>query len=271
MALLTFTLGPDGSSDIITAVEKASAFQAASTKRYISGNGEATPVLGAVEAAWTARGSKKKVSTPEGGKRVLMPYTLAVIIPVHKDLLQDHAGLEKAIVAQGASALAKKFDETVIGDVAAPGSDFYTFGSPTTTYPVTNRATFIAALAAAADGGYRADSVVLSQKLYFELLAATNTAGAPLFDITDTTINGLAMYTFDSADSVGVVGAFKTQAVWGTVNDIEVKISEEATITTDEGVLSAFDSNFAFVRVEGRFGFQVATEDSFAVISGDAS
>lgn len=272
MVALSFNLPAEATTELITKVTKASAFQSAARKQYVPGTGAATPVLGAVEAGWNGRGEKKKVSTPGTDSKLIMPYNLAVMIPLANELFEDDKTdqLEEAIIAQGVGALARKFDETVLGLNAAPGSDFHTFAT-TDTVQVTDRATFVAALAAVAQSGATPDSFVLSSSLYYELLGATLANGNAAFDIRDNRINGIEYFIVDGVtEKIGVLGAFKTQAVWGTVSDVHIKTSDTASWTKGvDTVGHAFEENVTLTRIEGRFGFQVADEDAFVVVADE--
>lgn len=271
MAILNFNLPADKANELWTEVERVSAFQQASTRINLSGNGTAIPVLGRATADWVERGDNKHVSTPSTGVKSIQPYTLATIIPVHKDLLNDLPALSDAIQKEGVSALATEFDETVAFG-SAPGNNFHTFENADTV-TVTDRPSFVAALKATVANGRSADSIVLTSGLLYTLMGYTNaTTGAPVFNITDTTINNLPFYVIESTQEMGVIGAFKTGARWGTVEGIEIEVSREATLFDAAGnPTSLFQKNLIGVRVEARFGFQVANEDNFVKFGTDAS
>lgn len=270
MAILNLNLPAEASSELWTEVAKTSAIQRASARTVLSGNGTAVPVLGSATADWVERGDQKHVSTPSTGVKQIQPYTLATIIPVHKDLLNDVPGMLVAIQQDGVNALAQEFDNTVLFGTA-PGTNFHTFENADTV-TVTDRASFVAALKATIAGGRTADSIVLTTGLFYTLDGYTNaTTGQPVFNIDGSTINGIPYFLIDSQLEVGVIGAFRNGARWGTVEGIEIDVDKSASITQNGELISLWERNLVGVRIEARFGFQVANEDNFVKFGSDSS
>lgn len=277
MAILTFNLGPEASKFVVGETAKTSAFLKASTQIVLPANGTAVPVIGKATAGLVVRGDQKPVSNPATSVNVIVPQTIACIIPMHKDLVTDTANIVDVVQTAGATALAEAIDSLVAtgfdpNGTAAPAN----FGHLDTadTVVVTDRASFVAALKAVALSGKRADSIVLSTPLLYDLDAETNvTTGAPVFNIvgmTEGTINGIPFYTFDSADSIGYIGAFKSASKWGTVSGIEVKVSDEASVTIDGVLQSLYERNLVAVRIEARYGFNFQSINNFVKFGAGA-
>ncbi len=81
-------------------------------------------ITGEPEAEWVAETDEKPVSRPTLGSKLMTPYTLAVIVPFSNQFRRDKRRLYTELVRKLPQALAKKFDQTVFGDVAAPGANF---------------------------------------------------------------------------------------------------------------------------------------------------
>jgi len=266
--LLSFGLGPEDSGELYTEIARESGFLSASTKTTLPANGKATPVIGKATAAWVERGAKKAVSNPTPSTNVIQPYTVAVIIPVHRDLATDVDGLTEAIQSEGVSALKEAVDNTIAGFLPVPGDNFGTLKNAAYTQ-VNGRKGFIDALKKAAKNGKRPESAVITAALYYDLLAVSNDKnGNPEFVINDAnnTINNIPFYLMEGTESIGFLGAFKSQSRWGTVDDIQVKVSEDASITIDGELVSTFETNLVACRVEARYGFNYRSITDFSKI-----
>ena len=92
----------------------------------LPGNGVSIPIItGDPEAGWVAETGEKPVSRPTLGGKEMTPYKLAVIVPFSNEFRRDLSALYDALVQRLPSALAKKFDATVMHG-AAPGDNFDT-------------------------------------------------------------------------------------------------------------------------------------------------
>lgn len=269
MTIQAFNLSPEASQEIITKASAISGFQQAAKRMNLPGNGVQTPVLGEASASWVAAGAQKPESVVETSSVVIEPYTVSTIVIAQKQEIEDLALLEEKIISEGVSALARKFDTTVAGFAAAPGSNFATFAN-SSVVAVTDLKTFGDALISATASGKAATSIVLNNSLLLQLQFATSgKTDAPVFrvDTATQTINGIRYYVanFDSTvnEPFGVVGAFEECARWGTVSGIDVRISEEASV----GGLNFFERNLVGIRVEARYGFQVTDSSAFVKIT----
>ena len=247
---------------IFAAVSKASAFQQAATQIALPGTGTVVHSIGKTTASVVGETDIKPVSTPALATKTVQAHTFSVLVPVSNQLLSDASAVVNVIRNEAPKAIAAKFDAIVAGEGTAP-ANFAALDAANST-SVTDYASFVGALGAVAANGSRPTAVVLSTALFYELLAVVNGLGAPAFAITDSTINGLPYYLYDSANAEGYVGDF-SRSVWGNVEGVSVATSDSATIT---GVGNLFERNMTAIRVEARLGFQVADIADFVKITG---
>jgi hypothetical protein len=68
--------------------------------------------------------------------------------------------------------------------------------------------------------------------------------------------------------TVGFAGDW-SQAIWGTVEDVQVKISDQATLTVGENTVNLFQQNMFAVLAEIEVGFIVADDAAFVRLIND--
>ena len=215
---------------------------------------------------------KKPVSNSTIESKLLRPYKIAVIETVSKELLRDADALYATLVKRLPSALAKAFDNTVVGGTTAPGSDFDTFAAATAQDISTG--TYAALVAADADvtahGGIVNGFAIAPQGRSL-LLGATDSTGRPLFvnNVAEgavpmilgaKTVMSKGLYKADGAGNiVGVVGDW-TQAIVGTVDGIEISVSDQATLDIGSGnTINLWQQNMVAIRAEMEVGFRANT------------
>jgi HK97 family phage major capsid protein len=260
----TLILPPAESGEIFTAVSRASAFQRAARQINIPGTGSVIHNLGKVTASIVGETELKPNNTPTVGSKLVKASEFVTIIPMSEQLVRDAAALAAAVQAQAPIAIAEKFDSVVATGVDKP-ANFDTLAGAQS-IPVTDRASFYAAVSAVAANGSQATAIVLSTALYYTMVAAENALGQPVFAVTDTTINGVPYYLYTSNELEGYVGDF-TKAVWGTVEGLKVSTTNSATLT---GVGNLFELNMVAVRVEGSLAFAIADINDFVSIGAPA-
>jgi hypothetical protein len=54
------------------------------------------------------------------GKKDMLPYTIAVIMPFSNQFRRDYGALYDQVVAKGPQAIARTFDKTIMGTVKGP-------------------------------------------------------------------------------------------------------------------------------------------------------
>lgn len=262
----------DVSKEIIQKVQEASAVMKLARKIELPGRGVAINVItGDPEAEWVAETGKKPVSNPGLATKVMRAYKLAVIVPFSNEFKRDAEALYDALVDRLPAALGKKFDATVFGGVSAPGSDFDTFASVTAQDISTSAYDgLVAADTDVATHDGITNGFVISPKAKGILLGAKDNDGRPLFinNVAEGAIPMIlgsktevskAAFVSGSPDVVGFAGDW-TQAMYGTVEGVQVTVSEEATLDLGGGqTINLFQQNMFAVRAEIEVGFRADT------------
>lgn len=258
------------SKEIIAKTQEQSAIMSLARKINLPGTGVAVPVImGDPDAAWVGETEKKPVSNSEVVSKLMQPYKLAVIETVSMELTRDADALYEELKNRLPLALAKKFDNTVIGGTAAPGSNFDNFASATAQDISVN--TYDALVAAEADiaaNGGVMNGIALAPQGKSALLAAKDTTGRPIFinNVSEgavpmvlgaKTVMNKGLYKADgSANVLGVAGDW-TQAVYGTVEGIQISVSDQATLDLGSGQsINLWQQNMVAIRAEIEIGFR---------------
>lgn len=278
------SLPTEVSSEIMQKTQEQSAVMQLAKKIPLPGKGLTIPVItGDPEAAWVAETNKKPVSNPGITQKIMQAYKLAVIVPFSDEFKRDAKSLYDALVERLPLALGQKFDKTVFGGVSAPGSNFDTFAEVTGQSIDTD--VYDALVAADTDvavhGGIL-NGFAMSPQMKGVLLQAKDTTKRPIF-INNVAEGAVPMLlgskaTYSKAayiagtsgtgsvapqggatpDVLGVGGDW-TQALYGTINDVQVSLSEEATLTIDNELVSLFERNMFAIRAEIEVGFRADT------------
>ena len=259
----------DVSAEIIQKVQDASAVMKLARQITLPGRGAAINVITSdPSASWVGETATKPVSDPGLETKVMQAYKLAVIVPFSNEFRRDAAALYDAIVERIPAALAQKFDATVFGGVAAPGSNFDTFASATAQSLGSDEyAALVAADTDIATHGGLLNGFVLSPQGKGALLGARDQDGRPLF-INNTAEGAIPMilgartelskgaYVAGSPNQLGIAGDW-SQALWGTVEGVKIDYSADATLDDGNGgVINLFQQNMFAVRAEIEVGFR---------------
>lgn len=256
------------SSEIIQKTQDASAVMSLARQITIPGTGVAVPVITSdPTAGWVGETAKKPVSNAGIESKLLQPYKLAVIETFSMELTRDAAALYDALVKRLPNALAQKFDNTVIGGTEKPGTNFDTFAS-CTAHALTAKTAYeslVAADADVAENGGIVNGYAISPQAKSVLLSAVDGNSRPLFInsvaegaipmiLGARTVQSKGLYAPGTPNKVGVVGDW-TQAVFGTVNGIQIAVSDQATV----GEVNLWEQNMVAVRAEIEIGFRADT------------
>ena len=262
----------DVSNEILQKAQDSSAVMKLARQIALPGRGAAINVITSdPTASWVGETAAKPVSNPGLETKVMRAYKLAVIVPFSNEFRRDVAALYDALINRLPGALGQKFDNTVFGGTAAPGSDFDTFASVTQHDIETDTyAGFVAADGDIATHGGIMNGIVLSPQGKGVLLAATDGDHRPLF-INSVAEGAVPMilgartelskgaYVAGTPNVLGFAGDW-SQAVYGTVEGVKIDYSADATLDLGSGnVINLFQQNMFAVRAEIEVGFRADT------------
>lgn len=259
----------DVSREIMQKTQEESAVMQLAREIALPGRGAAINVITSdPEAQWVGETAAKPVSNPGLTTKVMQAYKLAVIVPFSNEFRRDVASLYDALVERLPRALGAKFDATVFGAVAAPGSNFDTLAGATA-QSISGTAAYAGLVAAQTDiatNGGIFNGVVISPQGQGILLAATDENKRPLF-INSVAEGAIPMilgaptyvrksaYVSGTPNTVGIVGDW-TQAMYGTVEGVVIDYSSDATLVSGNTTINLFQQNMFAVRAEIEVGFR---------------
>ena len=266
------TLPADVSAEIRAKTQEGSAVMQLARQIALPGRGAAINVITSdPTAAWVGETEAKAVSNPGLETKVMRGYKLAVIVPFSNEFRRDVASLYDALIERLPAALGQKFDNTVFGGTAAPGSDFDTFASVTAQSLASDvYGGLVAADTDIALHGGVTNGFVLSAQGRGILLGATDGDDRPLFinNVSEgaipmvlgaRTVLSKAAFKSGSPAQVGFAGDW-TQALYGIVEGVKIDYSADATLDLGGGsVINLFQQNMFAVRAEIEVGFRADT------------
>lgn len=278
-------LPPAVASEIWGGVVEESAVMRASRRINLPGAGVSIPlVTGEPTAGWVTESDEKPVSRGTLSNKTMTPYTLAVIEPFSNQFRRDLPALYSELARRLPFALARKFDSTVYGVGSAPGANFDQLTTaPTLTVDGTGTfADAAAVLNAVAAQGAELTAWIASPALHGLLLTATDSLGRQFFvsdPINGNTVGnmfGAPVYTTRgtmpsgagaTADKIGFAGDWANSAVYGTVEGVQISISDQATLNDGGTALNLWQRNMFAVRAEVEIGFRVRDVNHFVSIN----
>lgn len=292
----SMALPSDISGEIMQKTQQESAIMRLARRIELPGRGVTIPVItGDPTAAWVAETGVKPVSNGTPGTKLMQAFKIAVIETFSKEFVRDIPALYDALVERLPGALAGVFDSTIIGATQAPSqSNFDTFASCTAVSILNaNNGTYLGLVAADADiaahGGVM-NGLALGAQARALLLTATDTTNRPLFlasanDGVVDKVLGVPTYfnknlykagtaaagqTAGTPAIVGVAGDW-TQALYGTVNGVEISVTDTASLTVGSGnnatTVNLWQQNMIGVRAEIEVGFRADTS-CFNLLTG---
>jgi len=264
-------LPADLSAEILGKMQEQSAVQRLARQITMPGNGSAIHVVTSdPTAAWVAESAEGSASNSAVTTKVLRGYKLQVISTFSEELTRDAAALYDSLLGRLPGILARKFDNTVLNGTA-PGSDFDVL-TDATGVAITAGSTYgglVTAVTGIANASYDANGFIIAPQAEALLLGEVDGNDRPLF--IDNAQNGAigsllsrpvlktpAAYKDATTDLLGVVGDW-SQAVWGTVGGVNVKVAREASI----GDLDLFAAGMVAVKAEIEVGFRVSSTEAF--------
>ena len=287
----SMALPSDLAQEVIQKTQDESAVMRLARPIALPGRGVTIPVItGDPTAAWVAETAAKPVSNGTPATKLMSAYKIAVIETFSKEFVRDAQALYDALVARLPKALAAVFDSTVVGATQKPGNNFDNFALCTAHSILNaNNGTYLGLVAAdediASHGGIM-NGLALSAQAKSLLLSAVDTTNRPLFLASakegvvdkvlgvDTYFNkniykaGTAATQSDPGVPavVGIAGDW-SQAMYGTVNGVEIAFSDTATLTSGQTTINLWQQNMVAVRAEIEVGFRADTS-CFNLLTG---
>ena len=288
----SMALPSDVASEILQKTSSESAIMRLARKIDLPGRGVTIPVItGDPSAAWVAETAVKPVSNGTPGTKLMSAYKIAVIETFSKEFTRDAKMLYDALIQRLPAALAAVFDSTVIGATQAPGQNMDTFANcQTQSILNANNGTYLGLVAADSDiathGGV-VNGYAFGAQGRALLLTAVDTTNRPLFLASASEgavdkVLGNATYfnknlykagtpgTSGTPAVVGVAGDW-SKALYGTVEGVEIGVSDQATLTVGSGTsatqLNLWQRNMVAVKAEIEVGFRADTE-CFNLLTG---
>lgn len=277
-------LTPEQAGPIFERAAQSSVAQSLAQRVPLGINGTNVPyVTGQVTANWVSEGSIKPASKPSIGLKQLVPKKLTCLVPVSAEVVRANpGGFMQLITRQVGTAFAQAFDAAA----------FHGTNTPFTTY-LDQTSNTQALVAGASNAGVysgliagMAQTIAETQKykvngFAFDDLAETlflgsyDTANRPIFidsPLEDYTVPvssgklvGRRTYIGPgvAANSVVGYGGDWSQAAWGAIGGISYKVSNEASVTIDGELVSAFENNLVLVLAEAEYAWLVNDTAAF--------
>lgn len=280
------------SNEILSTMQEQSAVQQLARRINLPGSGVTIPIItGDPEAEWVEETGEKPVSRPSFGSKSITPYKLAVIVPFSTEFRRDAAALYAECVSRLPGVLAKKFDSTVFASTGAPGGNFAQLGGATAV-ALTPHASevkkntysgLVKAYTTVASNNGSLNGWALSSQAKGLLLGQVDTTGRPLLldsiqagstvpqILGESVYYTQGVYTSSSPNTIGFAGDW-SQAMWGTVEGVQISISDQATLVDGEesgvpNLINLWQRNMFAVRAEIEIGFQVRDVNRFVKLT----
>ena len=286
-------LTPEMSGEIWTDSIKQSALTQLATRVNLPGKGVKWQTLNAPNAAeWVGETAEKPVVDPTFGSKTMIPYKLAQIITVSEEFTRDAANLWHAVQAQASEAIAQAIDKTFLaGTIPLPGADGVDTLADAQTVSVKNGkyVDFVKIATTVLDNNGDLNGIAITNKGLSKFLSAVDENGRPLM------VPGVGSTELGSAfgarmikspwgykeavkastdpkvnaapEVLGVAGDW-TQAYYGTVQGIRIKMTDTATVKKGSQTINLWQSNMIAFLVEAEVGFIVRDKSKFVVITG---
>ena len=285
-------LDPEVSGEIWAKAIESSAFMQLANRISIPGSGvKVQTITGEPTANWVDETNAKPVGKHTFGNKTITPYKLAIIEPFSMEFKRDKAALYAECIRRLPAALSKKFDQTIMSSTA-PGSGFDVLGTGVETKSIvagdgkTVYQRFVDIDAAIAEADGILNGIALAPQGKSIVLGATDQTGHPLFTagVGSNTVGNIlgsnvavakGVYVAGTAGStpavVGVAGDF-SGVRWGSVEGIQMAVSDQATLTYNDGsdhTLNLWQMNMFAVRFEIEVAFAVMDKTQIVLLTGN--
>lgn len=272
--------------DIWAQTELRSAVMQLAQRVELPGRGLSIPILAGLPTAdFVGETHEKPVSDANPALVTMRPYKIACIVPFSKELLRDVPAFYEEMRRVLPMALATRFDDAVFNG-PTPGTGFDTLAvSGFTGVDIAADGTgntYQKLVAAAGDLAYSygvtVNGIAVNPYGRAFLMGAVDGNGYPLFNTTtDGQLgNVIGARVVDSTvldatddngnECFGWMGDW-TQARYGIVNDIELSVSDQATLNDGNGgLIHLWQRNMVGLRAEVEIGFVTRYPQAFKAI-----
>lgn len=265
------TLPREVSQEIWQNVAQQSVVQTLAPRTDLPAGGIQIPVITEdPEAAWVNETDEKPVSRPAFDNKFIQGYKMAVIVPFSNEFRRDMNSLYNAVVAKLPAALSKKFDRTALGFEKSPGDYFDTL-KDAPEVALDGFDAYRKSLGVVSDADGDISAWALGPRGENDALGFVDNSGRPLL-LTDVQEQGsvgqiLARPVFKSKNAqndkvVGIAGDWAS-TLWGAVEDITLRISDQATINDNGTPINLWQRNMFAVLAEFEVGFAVRDPKRF--------
>lgn len=287
-------LTAEESNEIWTKVEEQSALMQAATRVTLPGNGVRYNIIDDDYAAqFVDETNPAPAATPKFSHREMRPYKLSYIIPFSKEFVRDRSALYSAVVSRATQGIAKAIDQVVLtGVTTRPSSENFdvlydaqavSLGST----PKYKNLADIYATIAKNDGNLT--RWLLAPQAISTLIGMTDNNGRPLItsiDASSATVGNIlggavlkSPWGHKDAVAAGSGGTPKAQpellgiagdwsyAYFGTVQGINVAVSDQAAITQGGQLISLWDRDMVALKVTAEIGFICKDKTKFVAIT----
>lgn len=256
---------------IANALEESAVLRLVDNKIRIKHAGEAIPVIAGDPTAYVVGEGQVKTNSDSSLATVTMkPKTFAVIEAFSNQFRDDNEALYQELVARLPRVIAQKFDDEVFHGTTS--ANFHTLAGVSAISLAGGTAAWsqlVSARAAVEAANGELTAWAMANQGITALLGEVDGASRPLFVGGDTAIGGIgaiagspvvkakAAYKAGASsnpDIIGYAGDW-SNAVVGIARDVNIAISDEATLTVTGGTLNLFESNMFAVRCEFTLGF----------------
>lgn len=284
----SITLPSSVSTEIWAKTLENSAIMQLAQRIDLPGNGLTIPVItGEPAADWVTETDNKPVSQHTLSTKEMKGYTLAIIEPFSNQFRDNTEALYNELVSRLPFAIAKKFDETCMFGTA-PGTGFDTLAGVTNAVDASTKTydAFVDAIGKVAENDSDLNAFVLSPQAKTLLLKTKDTTNRPLF-INNVQTDGAVGHVLsvpthftksahkaaaDNAAEVLGFGGDWSAARYGVVKDVNISLSDQATLTSGSKTLNLWQRNMFAVRCEFEVGFVIRDMADFVRIdNGTAS
>lgn len=275
-------LNKEESSEIIAKSIEESAIMRMADRIALPGRGLAfQTITGEPTASWVSQETNVKANGVHSlGTKLMQGYTLAVIEPMSKQFRRDKAALVNELINRLPKALGKKFDETVFtaATSAKPGDNFDVFASVGQVDLTTGGiwSGFVRAEETINEKDFLVNGYVLSPKTRAYILNAKDDNNRPIFMMdlktgdAGTILGQKALFTnrvkkastASTAEQLGIAGDW-TKCKYGVVEDVQIDITDQASITINNSQVNLWERNMFAVRAEIEIGFMIDFTDAF--------